>query len=208
MVTNFYFDEVIFMKYKAITFARDKHKGHLDDGGKDYFSNHCYKVMMAVETFTDDYEVIQAAVLHDTIEDTDTTYEELVELFGQRVADLVNEVTHEGKKDGYGYYFPRLDTKDGILIKLCDRASNVSRMGPWNRDRRQQYLKKTIFWKDGSDRPSKCIYCKKPESVHIKGKIGDGVGPKWCDKSENSTQFVQEGYIKVDSELNTKEDKK
>lgn len=34
----------------------------------------------------------QAALLHDTVEDTDTTYEELVEMFGKEVADVVMEV--------------------------------------------------------------------------------------------------------------------
>ena len=132
---------------RAVEFAREKHKGQLDDCGKDYFKEHLLPVRCAVGALVDDEDIECAAILHDTIEDCGVTYEELVENFGKRVADLVNEVTHEGKKDGYGYYFPRLKTKDGILIKLCDRASNVSRMEQWNRHRRQNYLDKTKFWK-------------------------------------------------------------
>ena len=59
--------------------------------------------------------------------------------FGPEVADLVNEVTHEGTKDDWGYYFPRLKSKEGILIKLCDRASNISRMDSWSEKRQQHY---------------------------------------------------------------------
>ena len=62
------------------------------------------------------------------------------------------EVTHEGERDAYGYYFPRLETQEAILLKLLDRASNISRMNAWDDDRKAQYLKKTKFWKDGTDR--------------------------------------------------------
>ena len=134
----------------AIDFASKKHGNTLDDEGKNYFMNHICKTADAVKIFTDDDEVIAAAYLHDTLEDTKTTYKELVKKFGTRIADLVNEVTHEGKKDNYGYYFPRLKSKEAILIKLCDRASNVSRMGCWSLERQQQYLNKTKFWKDGN----------------------------------------------------------
>ena len=137
---------------KALRFALYKHRGQLDDCGKDYISAHIEPVAEAVAVFTDLDYVIASAYLHDTIEDTDTTYEQLVEEFGKQVADLVMEVTHEGQKDKYGYYFPRLKTKFGILIKLCDRASNISRMDSWDEKRQSQYLKRSVFWKDGSDK--------------------------------------------------------
>ena len=132
---------------KALDFAKKKHKGQLDDEGEDYFKSHLLYVGSMLSGLVQDKEVIAAGLLHDTIEDTDTTYEELVKVFGKRVADLVNEVTHEGKPDEHGYYFPRLKTKEGILIKLLDRASNVSRMKAWDKKRQQKYLDKTKFWK-------------------------------------------------------------
>lgn len=140
---------------RAMKFAKEKHKGQLDDTGKDYFDAHLMPVMQSVARIIPDRDVVIAAVLHDTLEDTDTTYEELVKEFGVTVADLVNEVTDEGEKDQYGKYFPRLKTKYGILIKLIDRASNISRMESWSDKRQEHYLKKTKFWKDGSDRISK-----------------------------------------------------
>lgn len=146
-------DKRIILLRKARDFAREKHKGQLDDNGENYYGTHLSPVMCAISELTSDIDIIRATVLHDTLEDTDTTYEELVREFGKRVADLVMEVTHEGKKDGYGYYFPRLKTAGGIMIKLCDRASNISRMQTWNRHRKQQYLKKTKFWKDSPSKP-------------------------------------------------------
>lgn len=137
---------------KAINFAKERHKGQLDDDGKDYFEAHLMRVGYAIHCFTIDVEVIAAAYLHDILEDTETTYIELKILFGKRVAELVNEVTDEGEKDSYGKYFPRLKSKDGILIKLIDRASNISRMDNWDKKRQDHYLKKTKFWKDGGDR--------------------------------------------------------
>ncbi len=141
MITNF---------VDTYMFARERHKGQLDDEGKDYFEAHVIKVCNAVKQLTSDTEIILAAILHDTIEDTNTTYEELKEKFGQRVADLVNELTHEGKVDEYGFYFPRLKSKEAIIIKLIDRASNISRMNSWSEQRQKSYLNKTKFWKDAS----------------------------------------------------------
>lgn len=136
---------------KASTFAAVKHEGQVDDEGLNYYMTHLVPVRNAVEQLTEDEDIICAAVLHDILEDTDTTYEKLVKEFGQRVADLVNECTDEGEADSYGKYFPRLKTKEGILIKLVDRASNISRMNSWPKGRQEQYLKKTKFWKDGHD---------------------------------------------------------
>jgi hypothetical protein len=59
----------------------------------------------------------------------------------------------ESEKDSYGYYFPRLKSQKAITIKFADRLSNLSRMNAWDEERRRQYLAKSKFWKDGSDKP-------------------------------------------------------
>lgn len=136
---------------KARSFAESKHKGQLDDEGKDYYLSHLEPVGRSVSIIIHDEDVIASAFLHDVLEDTDTSYDELVNEFNKRVADLVYELTDEGKKDSYGKYFPRLKSKEAITIKLIDRASNISRMNSWNKKRQEQYIKKTKFWKDGTD---------------------------------------------------------
>lgn len=132
---------------RAAGFASMKHANQKDDNGESYYHAHLLPVAMIVRLVTNNPKVIAAAYLHDTLEDTDTTYAELVENFGQIVADLVNEVTHEGAKDDKGFYFPRLQTRDGILIKFADRLSNLSRMQSWDEKRQQHYLKRSKFWK-------------------------------------------------------------
>lgn len=130
---------------KAKEFAKAKHWGQVDDSGFAYF-NHVAQVARIISDVTDNDNVICAAYLHDTIEDCAVTHEMLVREFNQEIADLVYEVTHEGKKDEVGYYFPRLKTRDAILIKFADRLSNLSRMEAWDKDRQEHYLRKSKFW--------------------------------------------------------------
>lgn len=131
----------------AIEFAKNKHKGQLDDLKNDYFESHIFQVFKCISIFTSDEEILCASLLHDTLEDTNTSYEELIEKFGKNIAGLVMEVTHEGKKDSKGFYFPRLESKKAIMIKFADRLSNISRMENWSEERQNQYLKKSKFWK-------------------------------------------------------------
>lgn len=128
---------------KAFWFAMDKHVGQLDDSGESYFYAHLCQVYAVIrEICPTDHNLACAALLHDTIEDTNTTYEELIKHFNQDVADLVLELT----KDKNGN-FPRLKSKRAILIKFADRLSNLSRMDCWSEDRQKKYLNKSKFWK-------------------------------------------------------------
>lgn len=132
---------------RAYYFAKAAHGFQLDDDGRNYFQAHVLHVVSILKAAGCEEDIIIAGYLHDTIEDCGITYKGLRELFGERVADLVNEVTHEGKKDQHGYYFPRLHSRDGIVLKLADRMSNLLRFDSWDKKRQQHYLKKTKFWK-------------------------------------------------------------
>ena len=129
------------------TFARRKHRDQKDDIGKSYFDAHILQVVNILKNVTTDQYIISAGYLHDTIEDTQTTHQELKDNFGERIANLVLEMTHDGQKDEVGYYFPRLKSKDAILIKFADRLSNLSRMEAWDKARQDHYLRKSKFWK-------------------------------------------------------------
>ena len=132
--------------FQALMVARRYHLNQIDDEGKPYM-NHIWQVYHIMQQVTTDEEILAAALLHDIIEDTEYTQEELLKTFGQRVHDLVMEVTHEGKADNHGFYFPRLHSREGIMIKFADRLSNLSRMGSWKPDRVEHYLKRSKFWK-------------------------------------------------------------
>jgi len=135
------------MLWKALEFAKKKHGDQVDDSDKSYFKVHVMQVYELVSIVTNDEAVRCAAVLHDTIEDTDTTYEELVQEFSKEVADLVMEVTHESRKDSVGFCFPRLKSQKGIIIKFADRLSNLSRMEAWDEARKEHYINKSKFWR-------------------------------------------------------------
>jgi (p)ppGpp synthase/HD superfamily hydrolase len=134
--------------HKAINFASRKHFSQEDDEGKDYFLAHIQPVAQAVSMFTNDDDVVATAYLHDILEDTDTTPEELRKEFGERITNLVIELTHKGSPDEKGYYFPSLKSKEAIMIKLIDRASNISRMNAWSEGRKYHYLEHSKFWRD------------------------------------------------------------
>ena len=131
---------------KAFNFAKKKHENTLDDCDKNYFNTHVCHVVEIVKNVTNDDEIIVTAYLHDTLEDTETTLDELKKEFGERIANLVHELTHDGDKTK-GYYFPRLKTKEAILIKFADRLSNLSRMESWSEKRKEHYLNKSRFWR-------------------------------------------------------------
>jgi (p)ppGpp synthase/HD superfamily hydrolase len=134
---------------KAAYFATEAHRGQKRDDGFPFIS-HPIQVATILEQVTDDENLIAAALLHDVIEDTEIDYDNLRDVFGEDIADLVNEVTHEGSPDSQGFYFPRLKTQRGIMLKFADRLSNLSDMRSWDIKRRDHYLKKSKFWKDGS----------------------------------------------------------
>lgn len=130
---------------KARAFALERHNGQYRDDGHTYFHGHVEVVAHLVAQVTTDEDVICAAYLHDTLEDTDTTMFELSAYFGKRVADLVYELTHEGSREE-GWTFPRLESREAVMIKFADRLSNLSDMRVWPQSRQDAYLLKSRFW--------------------------------------------------------------
>lgn len=135
---------------KAKAFATKVHTGIKDDAGRSFMEGHILPVVNIIKQITKDQDIIMAAYLHDTIEDTDVTWDDIEKNFGRVVACLVDEVTKCGpsKYD----YFPYLKSQKAILIKFADRLQNLSRMEPaWNRERQQRYLNRSKFWRNEND---------------------------------------------------------
>lgn len=84
---------------KAICFAAEKHKGMTRKKKTIPFIVHPMEAAAIVSSMTDDPEVIAATVLHDVLEDTPTTPEELTEEFGQRICDLVATESEDKRPD-------------------------------------------------------------------------------------------------------------
>jgi len=136
------------LENKAWLLAQQWHKGQVDDDGNDYFKAHLMPVARILSGLECSEDVICAGYLHDVLEDTKITYDMISSNFNRHIADLVLEVTHEGKKDNKGYYFPRLHSKEAIIIKFADNLSNLTRMNNWATKRQEHHLKHSRFWRD------------------------------------------------------------
>ena len=74
---------------EAVVYATIMHQGRVRKfGGRPYIL-HPMEVAQILSTMTDDMEVIAAGILHDVVEDTDGTLDEIEKRFGERVASLV-----------------------------------------------------------------------------------------------------------------------
>ena len=84
---------------RAIAFAVEKHSGMTRKRESTPYILHPMEVATIVGTMSSDEELLAAAVLHDTVEDTDATIDEIYELFGPRVAALVLSETEDKRDD-------------------------------------------------------------------------------------------------------------
>ena len=94
--------------------------------------------------------LIASAYLHDTLEDTSTTYHELLNLFGGQIAGLVLELTSDNDIKEYLGKTKYLEIKMmnmselALFIKLCDRLDNVSDLTTSDEKFRNKYVKETL----------------------------------------------------------------
>ena len=84
---------------EAIVFAKNAHAGVKRKGSDTPYILHPIEAMMIVASMTDDEEVMAAAILHDTVEDTHVTLKEIKERFGQRIAELVALESENKRED-------------------------------------------------------------------------------------------------------------
>lgn len=138
---------------RAVHFAAERHRNQRrkDEEASPYI-NHPIAVSLILADVggVADSEVLAAAILHDTIEDTGTLSEELQEIFGARVRSLVEEVTDDKSLAKNERKRRQVDHAQSLsagaaLIKLGDKISNVldvSTAPPadWSMERRREYL--------------------------------------------------------------------
>ncbi len=139
---------------EALDFAARKHRDQRRKGGADAppYINHPIEVahlLAVVGGFTDSV-MLRAAVLHDTIEDTGTTAEELEAAFGEEVGALVLELTDDKtlpKEERKRLQVERATDLSGRAkcIKIADKISNIREVAhspppDWSFERRARYL--------------------------------------------------------------------
>ena len=138
---------------KAVHFSAQKHstQRRKDENASPYI-NHPISVALAIAQIggVDDPEILAAALLHDTLEDTETTPEELEDEFGKKVCEYVLDVTDdktlpkEERKRRQIEHAKKI-SNGAALIKLGDKISNVTDVinnppEDWDNNRRKEYL--------------------------------------------------------------------
>ena len=138
---------------KAAQFAAEKHKNQRrKDADASPYINHPLALasVLAVEGGVETSEVICAALLHDTIEDTETTADELTSIFGSKVTGIVLEVTDDKslekalRKEEQVRHAPHI-SPEAKLVKLADKICNLrdilaSPPADWSADRKHEYF--------------------------------------------------------------------
>ena len=123
---------------RAYQFAKERHEGQFRRSGEPYIEHPINVALLLLELGLDD-DCLCAALLHDVVEDTETSLDEVKSFFGPEVAELVDGVTKLGK-----IHFSSLEEEQAenlrkmllamskdirvMLIKLCDRMHNMRTM--------------------------------------------------------------------------------
>jgi len=135
---------------EAAGFAAERHAGQTRKGDAgDPYVTHPLRVAASLARAGADEDAIVAAILHDTIEDTNTTHAELRTRFGRRVADMVSEVTDDkllSKEERINRQVEKAPhmTAGAKLIKVADKTDNVMSIADtppnWSTEKKRLYV--------------------------------------------------------------------
>lgn len=139
--------------FKALEFSAFKHKDQRRKGPQNIpYINHPIQVAHVLIETGQEYNtnLLIAAILHDTIEDTETTEEEIISIFGDDVAELVMEVTDDKNLFWEARKQLQIETSpfasnDAKLLKIADKICNVRDLvvnppDKWSLERKLEYL--------------------------------------------------------------------
>jgi len=138
---------------RALAFAAHKHRDQRrKDAEASPYINHPIALadVLMNEGGVTDIEVLCAALLHDTVEDTATTHEELVDAFGSRIARIVAEVTDDkalpkSERKRLQVEHAASISREAKLVKLADKICNLRDVvdrppAKWDLQRRREYF--------------------------------------------------------------------
>jgi len=139
---------------KAHAFALEHHKGQTRASGEPYIS-HLREVALLATKLKLDQSSIATALLHDTVEDTDVSLDQINASFGKEVADLVdgvtklNQVKFTSREEAQAENFRKMllaMAKDirVLLLKLCDRTHNMRSLEFLSESRRERIARETL----------------------------------------------------------------
>ena len=140
---------------RAFDYAFEKHNGQLRKSGEPYII-HPVDVAVTLAEYRVDPNTIVAGLLHDILEDTDTTYQQVKELFGLEVADIVEGLTklhllqYEGSKvaqqvkNHQKMVLAMAKDIRVIFVKLADRLNNMRTLYHLDSERQQRISRETL----------------------------------------------------------------
>ena len=139
---------------QAWSYARRMHDGQMRQSGEPYFTHPAAVAAILTEMRLDDATII-TALLHDTIEDTRSTWSDIASLFGREIADLVDGVTkltnlqlsgaHSKQAENFRKLFMAM-SRDlrVILVKLADRLHNMRTIRSMRPEKQVQKARETM----------------------------------------------------------------
>lgn len=114
---------------RALALAVEAHRGQVRKGSGVPYVFHTVDVAKRLgDVGVRDEDVIVAGLLHDVVEDTAVTLEEVAEQFGARAAGIVDEMTFDEGEGAKSVYLAAFATKsiESLAVKLMDRSANVT----------------------------------------------------------------------------------
>ncbi len=138
------------MIIKAMKFAKHYHRGQFRKSGEPYYM-HPVEVTRIMLPYLQKKEVISGALLHDVVEDTNATLGMILNNFGWRTAEIVNRLTRD-RLDGSKWSVEenldllyRVDDKDAMTIKVCDRIHNLQTIEHMSDKKRKEIVKESLL---------------------------------------------------------------
>jgi GTP pyrophosphokinase len=146
---------------RAYRKAEAAHDGQLRKSGEPYFT-HCIEVALILAEMKLDAEAIAAALMHDLIEDTEVTFDQIKDEFGRGVAEIVDGVTKfktlaktsvdgvaRAKNDRELEYIRKMAMAMGndvrvVIVKLADRLHNMRTLGYMSPERQRAIAQETL----------------------------------------------------------------
>jgi GTP diphosphokinase / guanosine-3',5'-bis(diphosphate) 3'-diphosphatase len=195
-VASFYSESEIILLQKAYVFAAQAHKGQVRRSGEPYFS-HPLEVTSILADMKMDSTTLAASLLHDVLEDTDVSVDNIKEAFGEEIAYLVEGVTKislvqesspENRKAESIRKIILAMTDDFrvIFIKLADRIHNLKTLKYLPEEKQKQIARETLE-----------IYAP------IANRLG--MGKIKAELEDNSFRYVDtESYFKISEMVDPK----
>ena len=139
---------------RAYTYAHDAHYGQTRKSGEHYIM-HPLEVADTLAELRMDQQTIQAALLHDVVEDTDSQHQDLEKMFGSSVANLVDavskisQINFESREHAEAENFRKMllamsqDIRV-IIVKLADRLHNMRTLGVFHAEKQRRISQQTL----------------------------------------------------------------